>query len=53
MTGAIAMARAGRLGTGGEGNWLRISTFMAGRPLCRGGMNRDQWSGSDEAASLE
>lgn len=33
MTGAMAIARAGRLGTGGEGNWLRISTFIAGRPL--------------------
>lgn len=33
MTVAMAMARAGRLGTGGEGNWLRISTFIAGRPL--------------------
>lgn len=33
MTGAKAMAKAGRLGTGGEGNWLRISTFIAGRPL--------------------
>lgn len=31
-TGAMAIARAGRLGTGGEGNWLRISTFIAGRP---------------------
>lgn len=33
MTGAMAIVRAGRLGTGGEGNWLRISTFSAGRPL--------------------
>lgn len=33
MTGPMAMARAGRLGTGGEGNWLKISTFIAGRPL--------------------
>lgn len=33
MTGAMAIARAGRLGTGGEANRLRISTFIAGRPL--------------------
>lgn len=33
MTEAMAIARAGRLGTGGEGNWLRISTFIAGRPF--------------------
>ena len=39
MTEAIAIARAGRLGTGGEGNWLRISTFIAGRPLWNKGYN--------------
>ena len=33
ITGAMAIVRDGRLGTGGEGNWLRISTFIAGRPL--------------------
>lgn len=33
MTAGIAMARAGRLGTGGDGNWLRMSGLITGRPL--------------------
>lgn len=41
MTVAMAMARAGRLGTGGEGNWLRISTFIAGRPLWNKGKEQN------------
>lgn len=41
MTGVMAIARAGRLGTGGEGNWLRISTFIAGRPLWNKGNRID------------
>lgn len=40
-TGVMAIARAGRLGTGGEGNWLRISTFIAGRPLWNKGNGID------------
>ena len=35
MTAGIAMARPGRLGTGGEGNWFRMSGLITGRPLWR------------------
>lgn len=32
-TAGIAIAIAGKLGTGGVGNWLRMSTLIAGSPL--------------------
>lgn len=32
-TAGIAIAIAGKLGTGGVGNWLRMSRLMAGSPL--------------------